>query len=102
MPVNHIAESGQSFYVRFNNATNTEVNLTEGDGKKKGVYTATDAQIRSAGLEFGAHSYRIFTGTVATASATDGDTLDATGVLTWSQGGEAVQLGTSIVGVSTN
>ncbi|MGE3641959.1 MAG: hypothetical protein AB7G28_25680 [Pirellulales bacterium] len=46
--------------VRFNDAANTEADLTEGAGDKVGLYSATDGAIATAGLSAGTYVGRIF------------------------------------------
>lgn len=64
-------ETGQTLYVRFDDASNTAVDLTEGSTLKEGRYTAADAAIDSAGLAAGTYTGRVFIGTAGAQSSSD-------------------------------
>lgn len=64
-------ETGKQLYVRFDDSSNTAVNLTEGSTLKAGRYTAADAAIDTAGLAAGTYTGRIFIGTAGAQSSGD-------------------------------
>ncbi len=64
-------ETGKQLYVRFDDSSNTAVNLTEGSTLKAGRYTAADAAIDTAGLAAGNYTGRIFIGTAGAQSSSD-------------------------------
>lgn len=64
-------ETGKQLYVRFDDSSNTAVNLTEGSTLKAGRYTAADAAIDTAGLAAGTYTGRIFIGTAGAQSSSD-------------------------------
>lgn len=63
--------TGQSLYVRFNDASDTAVDLTEGSSLEVGEYVAADSAIVTAGLGAGSYSGRVFVGTAAGQANTD-------------------------------
>lgn len=74
MPIVAYYTTGQSLYVRFDDGSNTAVNLVEGSGLKAGCYSVADAAIDSAGLAAGTFSGRIFKGTAGAQSGGDENT----------------------------
>lgn len=63
--------TGQTLYVRFNDVSDTAVDLTEGSSLEVGEYVATDAVIVTAGLASGTYSGRVFVGTASGQANTD-------------------------------
>jgi hypothetical protein len=63
--------TGASLYVRFDDADNTAVTLTEGVSLKTGVYSATDGAITSASLDAGTYSAGIHVGTAGLQNSSD-------------------------------
>jgi hypothetical protein len=57
--------TGLSLYARFDDASNTAVNLTAGAGLKAKTYRAEDAAIVTAGLPAGTYTAGVYVGTAA-------------------------------------
>lgn len=71
MPIIHHDSTGQSLYARFDDGSNTAVDLTEGSSLNVGKYTAADSAIVTAGLAAGTYTGRIFGGTAGAQANTD-------------------------------
>src|SRR5688572_21921158 len=66
--------TGQDLYVRFDDASNTAVDMVEGSGLKTGRYVAPDAGvggIAASTLPPGNFSARVFIGTAGTQASGD-------------------------------
>jgi hypothetical protein len=70
MPITYASVPGLSLYVRFDDASNTAYDLTEGATLKSGLYSVADATIDN-GLASGEYTARILVGTAAGQSASD-------------------------------
>lgn len=63
--ITFFSSTGHSLYVRFDDADNTAVDLTEGTSLKLGRYAVADAAIQTAGLDAGTYSGGVYLGTAA-------------------------------------
>lgn len=71
MPVIIYYTTGQTLYVKFDDASNTAVDLTEGTSLNQQRYEASDSAIASAGLEAGTYTAVIMDGSAASPNAND-------------------------------
>lgn len=83
MPVKFSYPTGNLLYVRFDNGSNTAVDLDEGIGLQSGVYSAPDIDI--VGLPAGEYLGRVFLGSAGTQSSAD----ISVGVFSFSWSGSA-------------
>lgn len=71
MPIKHYDEKDLAFYCRFDDASDTAVDMVQGTSLKKGIYTVSDADIEAEALPAGVYTVRIFAGDAATQADTD-------------------------------